>query len=83
MEPLKFEAGKQYDQICILQEAFQLHIDMELKGNESEKFRKFLKSSGLQDKGSGNGAGEKWLNSKTVKQNCRTWQLDACLWERE
>lgn len=22
MEPLKFEAGKQYDQICILQEAF-------------------------------------------------------------
>lgn len=40
---------------------------MELKGNESEKFRKFLKSSGLQDKGSGNGAGEKWLNSKTVK----------------
>lgn len=28
MEPLRFEDGTRDDQICILQEAFRLHIDM-------------------------------------------------------
>lgn len=34
MEPLRFEDGTRDDQICILQEAFRLHIDMGWKGSE-------------------------------------------------
>ena len=48
---------------AFLHKAFRLRIDMGLKGAKSEGFRRFLPSSGLQDKWpeleSGNGAGEK------------------------
>lgn len=55
--------GSNMTRFAFLHKAFRLRIDMGLKGAKSEGFRRFLPSSGLQDKWpeleSGNGAGEK------------------------